>query len=156
MRTTLLFFSLLALLLGPLTAFGQSSVNFFEGTVQLEGQSLKVQIAATEHARERGLMFRETLQPYDGMLFVFEKPQPVAFWMKNTQIPLDIGYFDKDGTLREIYPLEPHNLTPVSSQRSDILYALELPRGDFVKRGLKLGSKLVINSPESGVPLPKL
>jgi len=124
---------------GPTTV---PAINFREGAIRVEGATLRVQIADTPEASERGLMFRDSVAPYDGMLFIFDKPQQVVFWMRNTRIPLDVGYFDSQRILREVYPLMPFDETPVYSQSADILYGLELPRGDFVKKGLKVGDKL--------------
>ncbi len=137
-RTILLF----AMLAG--VAFAQKPVEFGEAVIHVGICPLNVQVADTEPARELGLMKRDSVLPWDGMLFVFQEPRAVAFWMKDTRMPLDVGYFDKNGELCEIYPLEPLNTTPVKSIHDDIGYALELPRGDFERWGLKIGQKLTI------------
>lgn len=124
--------------------FAQKSVEFAEAVVHVGVQPLHVQVADTEAARELGLMKRDAVAPWDGMLFVFPAPQAVAFWMKDTRVALEVGYFDKDGELKEIYPLEAMDTTPVKSISEEILYALELPRGGFEKWGLKVGQKLTV------------
>lgn len=120
-------------------------VCFTDTTIRLGSQHLYVQVANTPEALQRGLMFRRAVAPYDGMLFVFLSPQKVVFWMKNTLIPLDVGYFDSQGVLREIHPLRPFDETSVTSQSDDIRYALELPQGDFAKKGIKIGDLLEIS-----------
>ena len=52
-----------------------------------------VVLAASPEARERGLMFKSHLPKSEGMLFIYEYPQQVSFWMKNTLMPLDILFF---------------------------------------------------------------
>ena len=61
-----------------------------------------VDIAATPEQQERGLMFRRSLGPGQGMIFPYDPPQNVSFWMKNTLIPLDIIFIRPDRTIARI------------------------------------------------------
>ena len=102
---------------------------------------LRVEVVSTPEAQARGLMFRKSL-PWDrGMLFVYDKPQHLAFWMKNTTIPLDIAFISAEGMITEILPLTPLSEMTCSS-RSPALYALEVNRGWFRKKGVKVGDKI--------------
>jgi hypothetical protein len=100
-----------------------------------------VEVASTENERERGLMFRSSLADGEGMLFVFDKDDILAFWMKNTKIPLSLAYISSDGTIRQIVDLEPESLASIPSERS-VRYALEVPRGWFSRAGVKVGDKV--------------
>ncbi|HQR89756.1 MAG TPA: DUF192 domain-containing protein, partial [Caulobacter sp.] len=76
----------------------------------------QVEIAATRAEQQRGLMFRKSLAPDRGMLFTYAKPQPAAFWMKNTLIPLDIVYIAPNGRVLSIVRnAQPHNEMPMPS-----------------------------------------
>lgn len=114
--------------------------------LQLNDNSLFVEVAKTDKEREVGLMNRDTLGSNKGMIFVFETEKRVSFWMKNTRIPLSIAYIGKDGTIYEIYDLKPYSLEPVPSKRSSILYALEVNLGYFKKAGIGPGSKIDLSN----------
>jgi uncharacterized membrane protein (UPF0127 family) len=62
--------------------------------VEIGGTKVTVEVSQTDAAREKGLMFRESLPENAGMLFIFDKPDFYAFWMKDTLIPLDIIWID--------------------------------------------------------------
>ncbi|WP_052361493.1 DUF192 domain-containing protein [Geminisphaera colitermitum] len=70
----------------------------------------------TEAEQRHGLMGRTDLGNDDGTIFIYTLPQRMSFWMRDTPTPLDIGFFDKDGILREVYPLHPYDETPVFSK----------------------------------------
>ena len=103
-----------------------------------------VEIAETPDERARGLMHRDSLPDDHGMLFVFDKDQQLSFWMKDTSIPLSIAYIARDGTIREIYDMEPFSLEPVRSTRS-VRYALEVNRGAFEEAGVDIGDRVDIS-----------
>ena len=76
------------------------------------------------------------------MVFVYDTPTQASFWMKNTLIPLDIGFFDKNGILTEVKKLYPQNLDAVKSSRNDILFCIEMNAGWFDKNNVKSSAKL--------------
>ncbi|WP_377187595.1 DUF192 domain-containing protein [Ruegeria meonggei] len=88
-----------------------------------------IELAVAPQDRARGLMFRESLPKRAGMLFIFDPPQPVVFWMKNTLIPLDIIFVDRTGTVTSIHENAiPSDLTPIEG--GDSVYAvLEINAG---------------------------
>ncbi len=103
-----------------------------------------VEVMDTEAGREKGLMFREALPKFSAMLFVYDKPQPVAFWMKNTLIPLDMLFFDGEGKLERIKSeAQPHDETPVIGG-NDIQYVLEINGGLAETLGIEPGARFAI------------
>jgi uncharacterized protein len=106
------------------------------------GKVARVQIAVTMPEMQRGLMGRAFIGADEGMVFIYEKPQRMNFWMRNTPTPLDIGFFKADGTLGEVYPLYAFDETPVSSQGEDYTMALEMNQGWYAKNELKPGAKV--------------
>lgn len=105
--------------------------------------SLRAEIADTDQARTRGLMFRKKLPEGEGMLFVFDRDQVLSFWMKNTLIPLSIAYIASDGRILEIHDMESGSLSPVTSSRS-ARYALEVPQGWYAKVGIAPGDRVLL------------
>lgn len=83
-------------------------------------------------------MFRRSLAPDRGMIFPYEPAQEVAFWMKNTLIPLDIIYIRSDGTIVRIVNAEPMDLTPLPSGEP-ITAVLEIRGGRAAELGIKEG-----------------
>jgi uncharacterized membrane protein (UPF0127 family) len=104
---------------------------------------LLAEVADSDTERERGLMFRKDLADGAGMLFVFPSDQRLAFWMKNTQVPLSIAWIDSDGTISRMQDMTPFSLAPVESDRF-VRYALEVPQGWFVRSGVQAGDRVVI------------
>lgn len=103
---------------------------------------IRVQVALTDWERTHGLMGRQELDAIHGMLFVFERPDVRSFWMKNTPIALDLGYFSPEGVLLEVHPLFPHRLDAVTSRSDQVQFALEMPQGWFAERGIAPGARL--------------
>lgn len=101
-----------------------------------------VEIADTEATRERGLMFRKHLTGDQGMLFDFKTPQPVAFWMKNTLIPLDMLFIAPDGRVISIArEARPMSETPIPSG-GDVLAVLEISGGRAAQIGVQPGDQV--------------
>ena len=110
--------------------------------IQIGEQTLQLELARTPKTRETGLMYRDSLPRGEGMIFVFENPQPQRFWMKNTRIPLDIGYFSADGRLKEVHRGRPFDLSGMPSRAKDLQFVVELYEGEFKRMGITLGSRL--------------
>jgi len=101
-----------------------------------------VEIADTEQARERGLMFRKELPPGRGMLFDFHDDQPVQFWMHNTYIPLDMIFIAGDGrVVRVAENAKPMSDDLIPSGRP-VRAVLEVIGGTASKFGIAPGDRV--------------
>jgi len=105
-----------------------------------------VEVADTLPKMQKGLMNRKKLKSDSGMMFIFSKnhPQPIAMWMKNTYISLDMLFLDSNG---KIIALE-KNTTPMSERLirptlKPTSYVLELNAGEIKKHGIKIGDKVL-------------
>lgn len=104
--------------------------------------ALEAQIALSQGEQQRGLMYRESLGENRGMLFPYPSPRRLSFWMANTSIPLDIGFFAQDGRLLEVHRLHPFDTQPTPSRSDQVQFALEMNQGWFRRMGLRPGATL--------------
>lgn len=100
-----------------------------------------VEVARTPQEQQRGMMFRQSVAPNRGMIFPYDPPQPVAFWMKNTLIPLDIIYVRADGTIAQITTATPQSLEAIPSSEP-IALVLEIGGGRAAELGIKPGDRV--------------
>lgn len=108
----------------------------FTGNVQLRG----VPVVRTKEQQAKGLSNRDDAGP--GMLFAFDPPGKLAFWMRDTRIPLSIAFVSEDGTLFIIEDMKP-NSDEYHLSMKPAKYALELEQGQFERKGLVVGSRLL-------------
>jgi uncharacterized protein len=140
-------------LLGAALVLAASGARAQNGEVQFKRSSLvidtgarqikfDVELALNDVERARGLMFREKLGPYEGMLFDFYREEPVSFWMKNTLIPLDMVFIAGDGTIRHIHAnAKPHSTDTIPSGYP-VRAVLEINGGSARLLGIKPGDKV--------------
>jgi len=145
-RTVLVFFFLEISLLSACTYHNQTlKVNQPSASIRKDGAldfvhsddsikaSIAIEIADTPETQMKGLMGRNALDDGSGMLFVFERPEPQRFWMKNTPVPLDIIFVGGDGCIVNIV----ESTIPMSNQRysskGPVKYVVEV-RAGFAKR----------------------
>ena len=100
-----------------------------------------VEVARSPQEQATGLMNRQDLAPDRGMIFPYEAPQQVSYWMKNTFIPLDIIFVRPDRTIGRIETAIPLNLEPVPSLEP-ITAVLEIPGGRAAELGIKPGDRV--------------
>jgi uncharacterized membrane protein (UPF0127 family) len=141
-------------LLGAAAAMTLSGCASGNGAwVELAGQRYVVEVADDDAERARGLMFREELPADRGMLFLHEREEPQAYWMKNTKIPLDILYFDSQRRLvsqqRDVPPCSLGDGCPPYPSTGPARYVLELNAGQAARIGLRDGAELTFGP---GIP----
>ena len=141
-RTIAALAACLPLLIQPLPAAAQpGKPNMGLPTIKLTigSATLTAEVAATDRHREVGLMNRFSLAPDSGMLFVFEAPRQLSFWMRNTYIPLSIAFIDANGTILNIEDMAPKDERSTLSA-GPALYALEMRKGWFAQKGIAAGA----------------
>ncbi len=118
--------------------------------ITIGGVPALVEVAATPQDRQKGLMYRTKLGENEGMLFVFPSPEFQSFWMKNTLIPLDLGYFDSFGKLTDVHTMSPDNGASFYNSSGRILYAVEMNAGWYKKNNIRRSAKLELPYPILG------
>lgn len=123
--------------------------------VELAGTRYQVELAQNDADRAKGLMFRDAMADDHGMLFVHDRQEPLAYWMKNTKIALDILYFDNERRLvsqqRDVPPCSAGDACPPYPSKRPARYVLELNAGQAARLNLQDGASLTL-SPD----VPKL
>lgn len=130
-------------LLGAPWAHAQESAQMDLPRIKMSAgmHQIEAQVARTPDQRSIGLMFRKEMPTHEGMLFVFEQPSGLCFWMKNTLIPLTAAFISDDGTVVNLADMKPQTTDSHCALRP-VRYVLEMNRGWFEKRGIKAGSKI--------------
>jgi len=135
---------------GDRTAAGADLSGLEVRRVEVGAAAVVAWIADDPAEREQGLMFATDAQlaPLPdgtprGMLFQFAGEVFASFWMRNTLVALDLAYATADGTIVEIFPLEPLDETLVPSSQP-VQFALEVPRGTLAAFGVAVGDRIVI------------
>lgn len=113
--------------------------------LQLDAHQFEARVALTPAERRRGLMQVNAMDEAQGMIFVFENAEQRSFWMVNTPLPLDIGYFDPGGKLLEVYSMRPFDGTGHPSVSRNVQFALEMNQGWFREKGVYPGAQLDMN-----------
>lgn len=107
-------------------------------TTQNGSHTFMAEVADTYEAQARGLMFRTEMGPDEGMIFPYEEPEVLSFWMRNTVLPLDIIFIGADGRIINIAEGVPYNEQSVVSERPGIA-VLELNAGRSEELGIGPG-----------------
>lgn len=130
-----------------LTASAQEPIEFAKRKIKVGKHELTVEVADTEEKITRGLMYRkEPLKDDAGMIFIFSNERMRTFWMKNTFIPLSIGFFDQAKKLvhfTQMQAVRSEMETPKTySSKKPAMYVLEVAPGWFERKKIKRGALL--------------
>lgn len=113
--------------------------------------SFSIEVADDNSERAQGLMHRESMARSAGMLFVYDRPRPIRFWMRNTLIPLDMVFVDRTGTVQKVH----HEAQPLDETLifggNEIQYVLEINGGLARQIGIAEGTELRHPAIEGGI-----
>lgn len=134
------------------------SLFLLSGNIPLQPQAcydqhcFELMLARTPEEQRQGLMFRDQLPPRAGMLFIYEEEQPLSFWMKNTLIPLDIIWLNKNKVViyisKNTLPCKA-DPCPRIEPKEKSAYVLEINGGLSDEIGLKVGDQLALHHLEN-------
>lgn len=125
--------------------FYHSKTRQSDLTIQTNSNKITyhVEIADTHYLRAKGLMHRKSMPQNHGMLFIFEKPQIISMWMKNTHIPLDMLFVDKNGIIRHIHEnAKPFDETIISSV-IPVSFVIELNAGQVKEKNIQTLNQVI-------------
>lgn len=142
----LALFSAALFALNACTTGQAAAAGCSENSVALRGDwgqaRFSVEVADDAAERAQGLMFRKSMSTGAGMLFVYDSPQAMSFWMRNTLIPLDLLFIDSRGVVQHIH----ENAVPLDETAiyggENLLSVLEINGGLARRMGIKTGSEL--------------
>lgn len=117
--------------------------------IRIANKKYKVQVAETDEEKQKGLQGVTSLPEDEGMLFVFEEPDEISFWMKDTKIPLDVIFIDEDLQVISVQQGIPENEEFMTE--NNVNFVLEVNQNS----GIKVGDELEF-SPESKVNINKM
>ena len=140
-------FALISLLISTQLSGGiaRASVTSFEQGYFLVGRELiMVEFAQTKDEQTTGLSNRALHANNSFMIFVYDQPQQVSFWMKDTRKDLSIAFINANNRIFQIENLKARSLKIVKSESSEVKYALEVPKGFFSAHSIKIGDEVLI------------
>jgi uncharacterized membrane protein (UPF0127 family) len=120
-------------------AFTSKADRFSFKRMEIKGYQFRVAVADNSEKRARGLMFVGALPHEEGMLFVFPEEEKLAFWMKNTKVPLSVAFIDSKKRIVDIQDMEPLREDKTYQSKEKAKYALEVNQGWFEEKGIKVG-----------------
>jgi len=121
----------------------QEKINFETADIKIASHKLKVELATSAKQHDRGLSYREKIDPETGMLFIFNRAEKPGFWMKEMNFPLDIIWLDTNRNVVYLHKnLSPDTYPQIFQSPLPIKYVLEIKAGEADKLNIKIGSHL--------------
>ena len=140
-------FAFISLFISTQLNFGiaQASVTTFDqGYLLVKSELIKVEFAQSKEEQTLGLSNRNLQTNNSFMVFVYNQPQRVNFWMKDTKKDLSIAFIDSNNRIIQIENLKARSLKILNSKSSDVKYAFEVPKGFFGLHDIKVGDEVVV------------
>lgn len=132
---------LITLLLTATTATAQTPQSLKTAELRIGEHTLTTELALTANERSIGLMYRESMDEYQAMLFVYDDRAQRCFWMLNTLIPLTLAFLDDQGTVLQLADMAPQTTTSHCSNQP-VRFALEVNQGWFKRHGVGVGDRV--------------
>ncbi|WP_026102074.1 DUF192 domain-containing protein [Geminocystis herdmanii] len=129
----------------PVNTISQGQNLPISAKLLINQEIIELEVAQTPQQQQIGLMYRDFIPPNRGMLFPFNPPQTVSFWMKNVSIPLDM-IFVSEGVIKHIVTAPPCNVDPCPLYNSNVSIdqVIELAENRTKELGIKVGDKITI------------
>lgn len=140
-------------LFGVLFAFAASAQERLPLVIETASgarHGFQVEIADDDEERARGLMYRESMAPDEGMLFVFDRPTRIAMWMQNTPLPLDMLFLDRQGRIVDLHERAVPYSTDTIASRRRAKFVLEVVGGTVDRLGLARGDRVEAEAIQGG------
>lgn len=112
--------------------------------VTIRGQQWQVETAITAEERRKGLMYRESLAPRTGMVFLMPEPQVIGIWMKNTKVSLDILFISPEGKIAYIHRNAVPESTDAIQPEGAMAAVLEISAGEAKGAKLRVGDTVAM------------
>jgi len=140
-------FALISLFISLQLSMGvaQAGVTTFnQGYLLVRSELIKVEFAQSKEEQTAGLSNRNLQTNNSFMVFVYDQPQRVSFWMKDTKKDLSIAFINADNRIMQIENLKAKSLKILNSKSSEVKYAFEVPKGFFSLNDIKIGDEVMI------------
>lgn len=112
--------------------------------IQITGHRVLVELAISEQEKACGLAFRDGLDTDHGMLFVYPNERDLAFWMKDTRIPLSLAFIDSKGAILDIFQMKAMDTEHFYRPSAPARFALEMSENWFLEHRVKPGDRVQI------------